>query len=87
VHQDGESTYRGCGRLRPAEVFDAEAMGAFRDLQAALQASCSPDLEIVVCLGNIAAASCLRGEALGLLSGRLHRVPGLTAAHGATSVR
>ncbi len=49
----------GNGRLGPAEVFDAEAKGALEGLRAALDLG--GPRQIVVCLDNLAAATCLRG--------------------------
>ncbi|KJZ71584.1 hypothetical protein HIM_09053 [Hirsutella minnesotensis 3608] len=62
VHKNGHSTRQGAGRLGPAEVFDAEAKGALEGLKAALRLPSSATRRIVVCLDNIAAAKCLRGE-------------------------
>jgi hypothetical protein len=87
VHQDGEPVGRGCGRLGPAEVFDAEATGALRGLQAALLVPRSPDLQIVVCLDNITAASCLQGKPSDSSQDVFIEFQALAAAHDATSVR
>ncbi|KJK73727.1 hypothetical protein H634G_10996 [Metarhizium anisopliae BRIP 53293] len=62
VHQNGRSLRQGAGRLGPAEVFDAEARGALEGLKAALRLPQSASQKIVVCLDNIAAARCLRGQ-------------------------
>ena len=78
---------QGCGRLGPAEVFDAEATGALRGLQAALRVPRSPHLQIVVCLDNIAAASCLRGKPSDSPQDVFVEFQTLADAHGATSVR
>ncbi|XP_044716565.1 reverse transcriptase (RNA-dependent DNA polymerase) domain-containing protein [Hirsutella rhossiliensis] len=59
IHLDGQTVLSGCGRLGPAEVFDAEAKGALEGLRAAL--SLPRSQRVVVCLDNIAAATCLRG--------------------------
>ena len=62
IHQNGRSLHQGAGRLGPAEVFDAEARGAREGLEAALRLPQSASQKIVVCLDNIAAARCLRGQ-------------------------
>ncbi|EFZ02030.2 Reverse transcriptase [Metarhizium robertsii ARSEF 23] len=56
VHQRDHSICQGAGRLGPAEVFDAEAKGAFEGLKAALRLPQSASQKITVCLDNIAAA-------------------------------
>jgi ribonuclease HI len=62
IYQNGRSLHQGAGRLGPAEVFDAEARGALEGLEAALRLPQSASQKIVVCLDNIAAARCLRGQ-------------------------
>jgi len=61
IHQKDLSICDGSGRLGPAEVFDAEATGALEGLKAALNLPGSAARDIVVCLDNLAAATCLRG--------------------------
>ncbi|CZR43872.1 uncharacterized protein FPRO_13680 [Fusarium proliferatum ET1] len=53
IHQKGLSIYDGSGRLRPAEVFDAEATGALDGLKAALNLPGSAARDIIVCLDNL----------------------------------
>ncbi|KHO10662.1 ankyrin domain protein [Metarhizium robertsii ARSEF 23] len=62
IYQNGRSLHQGAGRLGPAEVFDAEARRALEGLEAALRLPQSASQKIVVCLDNIAAARCLRGQ-------------------------
>ncbi|KAJ3455637.1 hypothetical protein MRS44_017119 [Fusarium solani] len=61
IHQDNLPIFDGSGHLGPAEVFDAEAAGALEGLKAALNLQESPIQEIIICLDNLAAATCLRG--------------------------
>ncbi|KAL9563922.1 hypothetical protein ACKAV7_011957 [Fusarium commune] len=61
IHQKDLSICDGSGRLGPAEVFDAEAIGALEGLKAALNLPGSAAQDIIVCLDNLAAATCLRG--------------------------
>ncbi|KJZ70359.1 hypothetical protein HIM_10250 [Hirsutella minnesotensis 3608] len=57
--RDGSTILTGKGRLGPAEVFDAEAIGALEGLKAALSL---PDTgRIFFCLDNLATPRCLRG--------------------------
>lgn len=59
IHRNGVTILNGSGRLGPAEVYDAEAKGALEGLRAAISL---PDADrIVVCLDNLATATCLRG--------------------------
>lgn len=78
VHQNRLSILDGSGRLRPAEVFDAEATGALEGLKAALNLQESPIQEIIICLDNVAAGTCLRGT-LCDSSQEVPRVPGLSS--------
>lgn len=53
----------GRGRLGPAEVFDAEALGALEGLKHAVSAPEDAQLcKTHVCLDNLAAAQCLVGR-------------------------
>ena len=61
VHRNEQPITNGSGRLRPAEVFDAEAVGALEGLQAAIAAATNTT-SIVVCIDNLAVATCLRGN-------------------------
>lgn len=61
IHQKDLSIYDGSGCLRPAEVFDAKAIGVLEGLKAALNLPGSAIRNIVVCLDNLAAAIYLRG--------------------------
>ncbi|KAG6995965.1 hypothetical protein FocnCong_v016267 [Fusarium oxysporum f. sp. conglutinans] len=61
IHQGNFPVLDGSGRLGPAEVFDAEATGALQDLRAALNLQESVSRNIIICLDNLAAATCLRG--------------------------
>jgi hypothetical protein len=61
IYQDNSPIFEGSGRLGPAEVFDAEARGALEGLKAALNLPISATQNIIICLDNLAAASCLRG--------------------------
>ncbi|TVY74420.1 hypothetical protein Focb16_v004649 [Fusarium oxysporum f. sp. cubense] len=61
IYQKDLSICDGSGRLGPAEVFDAEATGALEGLKAALNLLESAARDIIVCLDNLAAATCLRG--------------------------
>jgi ribonuclease HI len=88
VHQDGQQIARGCGRLGPAEVFDAEATGALEGLKAALEYHGTFALTpIIVCLDNIAAARCLRGKPSDSSQDVFIEFQHLAATHGATTVR
>ena len=87
VHQNGETALSGSGRLGPAEVFDAEAMGALEGLRAALSHPDAPKTEIVVCLDNIAAATCLRGNPSDSSQDVFLKFQLLADAHGATEIR
>ncbi|KAL9572092.1 hypothetical protein ACKAV7_003809 [Fusarium commune] len=61
IHQDSLPVLHGSGRLGPAEVFDAEATGALQGLKAALNLQEPVSRNIIICLDNLAAATCLRG--------------------------
>ncbi|KAJ3453590.1 hypothetical protein MRS44_017837 [Fusarium solani] len=62
IRQGDWSVLDGSGRLGSAEVFDAEATGALRGLQAALGHPDSATQGIVVCLDNLAAATRRRAK-------------------------
>ncbi|XP_044715281.1 RNase H domain-containing protein [Hirsutella rhossiliensis] len=85
IHLDGQTVLSGCGRLGPAEVFDAEAKGALEGLRAAL--SLPRSQRVVVCLDNIAAATCLRGMPADSSQDVFLEFQALATAHGATEVR
>jgi hypothetical protein len=78
IHQDNSPIFKGAGHLGPAEVFNAEARGALEGLKAALNLPTSATQNAVICLDNLAAASCLRGTPptplkISFLSSRLWR--------------
>lgn len=85
IHLDGQTVLSGCGRLGPAEVFDAEAKGALEGLRAAL--SLPRPQRVVVCLDNIAAATCLRGMPADSSQDVFLEFQAVATAHGATEVR
>ncbi|KAJ3498163.1 hypothetical protein NLG97_g1340 [Lecanicillium saksenae] len=87
VHRQNCSIARGSGRLGPAEVFDAEATGALEGLKAAVKLPEAEAQEIVVCLDNLAAASCLRGTASDSSQAIFLEFQALALAHAATQVR
>ncbi|KAG5750338.1 hypothetical protein H9Q72_006957 [Fusarium xylarioides] len=59
IYQQDLSICDSSGRLRPAEVFDAKAIGALEGLKAALNLPGSAAQDIIVYLDNLAAAICL----------------------------
>ncbi|KAJ3499512.1 hypothetical protein NLG97_g286 [Lecanicillium saksenae] len=87
VHRLNCTTRSGSGRLGPAEVFDAEAVGALEGLKAALEIPDASTHEIFVCLDNLAAATCLRGTASDSSQAAFLEFQALASAHGATQVR
>ncbi|KAK7592656.1 hypothetical protein V3481_007266 [Fusarium oxysporum f. sp. vasinfectum] len=87
IHQKDLSICDGSGRLGPAEVFDAEATGALEGLKAALNLPGSAARDIVVCLDNLAAATCLRGTPSDSSQAVFVEFQALAASHGATQVR
>ncbi|KAL9572136.1 hypothetical protein ACKAV7_003714 [Fusarium commune] len=87
IHQKDLSICDGSGRLGPAEVFDAEATGALEGLKAAPNLPGSAARDIVVCLDNLAAATCLRGTPSDSSQGVFVEFQALAASHGATQVR
>ncbi|KAF4336512.1 endonuclease reverse transcriptase, partial [Fusarium beomiforme] len=87
IHQKDLSICDGSGRLGPAEVFDAEATGALEGLKAALNLPGSAARDIVVCLDNLAAATCLRGSPPDSSQAVFVEFQALAASHGATQVR
>lgn len=86
IHQDRRSLRQGAGRL-VAEVFDAEARGAREGLKAALRLPQSASQKIVVCLDNIAAARCLRGQPSDSSQGVFLAFQALAKRHGQTDIR
>ncbi|KAH7461702.1 hypothetical protein FOMA001_g18822 [Fusarium oxysporum f. sp. matthiolae] len=87
IHQQDLSVCDGSGRLGPAEVFDAEATGALEGLKAALNLPGSAARDIIVCLDNLAAATCLRGTPSDSSQAVFVEFQALAASHGATQVR
>ncbi|EXU94515.1 reverse transcriptase domain protein [Metarhizium robertsii] len=87
VHQNSVTICEGSGRLGPAEVFDAEAAGALEGLRAAVKIPDASDNPIVVCLDNLAAATCLRGTALDSSQSAFLKFQEIAAAHGSIHVR
>ncbi|KAJ6437646.1 reverse transcriptase [Purpureocillium lavendulum] len=85
VHMDGLTVLSGNGRLGPAEVFDAEAKGALEGLRAALGLH-EPE-RIVVCLDNLAVATCLQGMPSDSSQKEFLEFQALAAEHGATEIR
>ncbi|KAJ6437109.1 reverse transcriptase [Purpureocillium lavendulum] len=87
VYSDGSlSTEKAAGgRLGPAEVFDAEAKGALEGLRAAL--GLAGPRQIVVCLDNLAAATCLRGTPADSSQEVFLEFQALATTNGATEVR
>ncbi|RKK27131.1 hypothetical protein BFJ67_g16296 [Fusarium oxysporum f. sp. cepae] len=87
IHQDSLPILHGSGRLGPAEVFDAEATGALEGLKAALNLQESVSRNIIICLDNLAAATCLRGIPSDSSQDVFLEFQALAASHGATEVR
>lgn len=87
IYQNGLPILDGSGRLGPAEVFDAEATGALEGLKAALNLPESTTRDIVICLDNLAAATCLSGTPSDSSREVFLEFQALTASHGATQVR
>ncbi|GKU10995.1 unnamed protein product [Fusarium langsethiae] len=87
IHQDNLPILDGSGRLGPAEVFDAEATGALEGLKAALNLRESVTRKIIICLDNLAAATCLRGTPSGSSQDVFLEFQALAASHGSTQVR
>ncbi|PWI64221.1 hypothetical protein PCL_11361, partial [Purpureocillium lilacinum] len=75
----------GSGRLGPAEVFDAEAVGALEGLQAAIAAATNTT-SIVVCIDNLAVATCLRGNPADSSQDAFTKFQDLAKAHGDVEV-
>ncbi|XP_044721803.1 RNase H domain-containing protein [Hirsutella rhossiliensis] len=84
VHQDGLTVLSGNGRLGLAEVFDAEARLP-RGLRAALSLPAAD--QIVVCLDNLAVATCLQGMPSDSSQKEFLEFQALAAEHGATEIR
>ncbi|XP_044724356.1 RNase H domain-containing protein [Hirsutella rhossiliensis] len=76
---------RGNGRLGLAEVFDAEARGSLEGLRAALSLPAAD--QIVVCLDNLAVATCLQGMPSDSSQKEFLEFQALAAEHGATEIR
>lgn len=87
VQQNNTTICEGSGRLGPAEVFDAEAVGALEGLRAAVNTPDASDSQIVVCLDNQAAASGLFGNASDSSQATFLKFQEIAAAHGSTQVR
>lgn len=87
VHQQNSSITTGSGCIGPAEVFDAEAIGALEGLRAVLKLAQAPTQRIIVCLDNLAAATCLHGTASDSSQAVFLEFQALAATHGATHVR
>ncbi|RKK61485.1 hypothetical protein BFJ69_g17119, partial [Fusarium oxysporum] len=87
IHQGNFPVLDGSGRLGPAEVFDAEAAGALEGPRAALTLQVSATQDIIVCLDNLAAATCLRGAPSDSSQDVFLEFQALAASHGATQVR
>ncbi|KAM5527799.1 reverse transcriptase domain protein [Fusarium oxysporum f. sp. phaseoli] len=87
IHQGNFTVLDGSGRLGPAKVSDAEAAGALEGLRAALTLQDSATQDIIVCLDNLAAATCLRGTPSDSSQDVFLEFQALAASHGATQVR
>jgi ribonuclease HI len=87
IHQDNLPILNGSGRLGPAEVFDAEATGALEGLKAALNLRESVTRNIIICLDNLVAATCLRGTPSDSSQDVFLEFKALAASHGSTQVR
>ncbi|MGH7965947.1 MAG: ribonuclease H family protein [Candidatus Binatia bacterium] len=87
VHQHNATVHEGSGRLGPAEVFDAEAVGALEGLRAAVNLPEAEHHSIVVCLDNLAASSCLLGTASDSSQQAFLSFQDISATHGNVSVR
>ena len=86
-HRRGAAVPGGCGRLGPAEVFDAEATGALEGLKAALTLPQASILQIFVCLDNLAAATCLIGTPSESSQAVFLEFQSLATSHGKVTVR
>ncbi|KAG7406260.1 hypothetical protein Forpe1208_v014452 [Fusarium oxysporum f. sp. rapae] len=87
IYQQDLSICDGSGRLRPAEVFNAKAIGALEGLKATLNLPGSAAWDIIVYLDNLAAATCLRGTPSDSSQAVFVEFQALAASHGATQVR
>ncbi|CVL09545.1 uncharacterized protein FMAN_14307 [Fusarium mangiferae] len=87
IHQDNLPVFDGSGRLGPAEVFDAEARGALEGLKAALRLRESATQNIIICLDNLAAATCLRGTPSDSSQDVFPEFQALATLHGSAHVR
>ncbi|OAQ63773.1 endonuclease/reverse transcriptase [Purpureocillium lilacinum] len=85
IHCSGLTLTSGSGRLGPAEVFDAEAKGAFEGLRAAL--GLAGPRQIVACFDKLAVATCLRGMPANSSQAVFLEFQALATAHGAVEVR
>ena len=63
IHDETALSAAAVPRMGQAEVFDAEALGALEGLKTALNIDCTTTHQIIVCLDNLAAATCLLGNA------------------------
>ncbi|KAL3955841.1 hypothetical protein ACCO45_009860 [Purpureocillium lilacinum] len=86
VQRNEQPIAHGSGRLGPAEVFDAEAVGALEGLQAAIAAATNTT-SIVVCIDNLAVATCLRGNPADSSQDAFTKFQDLAKAHGDFEVR
>ncbi|SPJ88917.1 uncharacterized protein FTOL_12812 [Fusarium torulosum] len=84
IHQDNLPILDGSGRLGPAKVFNAEATGALEGLKAALNLRESVTRNIIICLDNLAAATCLRGTPSDSSQDVFLEFQALAASHGST---
>ena len=87
IHQNGKTIREGSGRLGPAEVFDAEATGALEGLRAAANLPDTANTPIVVCLDNIAAATCLQSTASDSSQATFLEFQEIAAKHGSVFIR
>ncbi|OAQ93892.1 reverse transcriptase [Purpureocillium lilacinum] len=87
VQRNEQPIAHGSGRLGPAEVFDAEAVGALEGLQAAIAAAVNTTTSIVVCIDNLAVATCLRGNPADSSQDAFTKFQDLARAHGDVEVR
>jgi hypothetical protein len=87
IHQNNLSVFDGSCHLGPADVFDAEATGALEGLKAALNLREIARQDIIICLDNLAAATCLRGTPSDSSQRVFLGFQALAASHRATQVR
>ncbi|KAM4054889.1 RNase H domain-containing protein [Hirsutella rhossiliensis] len=84
IHLDGQTVLSGCGRLGPAEVLMQKRKARSR---ACALPKPPRSQRVVVCLDNIAAATCLRGMPADSSQDVFLEFQALATAHGATEVR